>query len=108
MRRKAEGQIVKLEAERDRARVWAKRWKEAAKLTRDRALDRAWCSACGAELQLVRPGKYQCNSCEARDHLEWELAEVTAQWDALRKYADAVKPPDWCPARDTKTEVPHG
>lgn len=31
------------------------------------------CSRCGYELELVRPGKHQCNHCETIDFLERRL-----------------------------------
>jgi hypothetical protein len=48
------------------------------------------CGDCGAELQIVRPGKYQCVNCEKRDHaqnpehpffLEWQRAEEERRID---------------------------
>lgn len=32
--------------------------------------ERAWCGTCGAEMQHVRPGKWQCTTCERIQHLE--------------------------------------
>jgi tRNA(Ile2) C34 agmatinyltransferase TiaS len=53
----------------------------AAETCDDAAIERiehAWCGVCGAELDLVRPGKYQCVWCERREAAEHDLAAAIA------------------------------
>jgi len=43
-------------------------------------IEKATCAVCGYEMEAVRPGKHQCNHCEAVDFLEkkWKTSAVLA------------------------------
>ena len=43
-------------------------------------IEKATCAVCGYEMEAVRPGKHQCNHCEAVEFLEgkWHKSSILA------------------------------